>query len=106
MYDSDATFVRGKDVPTFANFSFSEWVAALTHAWGPEGAEQFVKGLFDAIGSSPSNGYSLPMAHWALLSRLGPDAEARVEAMTRDFPETCLAEIAALRRAWDLEASD
>ena len=98
---SDATFATGDDVPTFANFSFAEWVTALTPAYGPEGAERFVKELFDAIGSTGSNGYSLPMEHWALLSRLGPTAEARVDTMTRDFPEIRRDEIAALRRAWD-----
>ena len=86
---------------TFANFSRDEWIAALTPAVGSDGARLWAETLFSAIQEKGSNGFSLPMEHWALLARLGKSAEARVAEMTRDFPEACLAEIAAHRRAWD-----
>lgn len=86
---------------TFASFSFEEWIAALTPAYGPDGARLFTATLFGAIQETGSNGHSLPMEHWALLARLGKSAEARVAEMTRGFPEERLAEIAAIRRAWD-----
>jgi hypothetical protein len=86
---------------TYARFSFHEWIAALTHAFGLDGAKLWAETMFDAIAETGSNGYSLPMEHWALLSRLGESAEVRVAEMTRDFPEGCLVEIAAHRRAWD-----
>jgi hypothetical protein len=86
---------------TFANFTAEEWIAALTPAYGSDGAKQFAEILFGAIREKGSNGYSLPMEHWALLARLSKSAEVRVAEMTRDFPEACLLEIAAHRRAFD-----
>ena len=91
----------GGSKPTFANFSFEEWIAALTPLYGADGAREWAERLFTAISKTGSNGYSLPMEHWALLSRLGESAEARVAEMTRDFPDVRRAEIAALRRHWD-----
>ena len=88
---------------TFANFSFDEWIAALTPAYGSDGARHWAETLFSAIAQTGSNGYSLSMEHWALLSRLGESAAARVAEMTRHFPEACLVEIAAHRRAWDAQ---
>lgn len=91
---------NGPDLP-FANFSSDEWIAALTPFYGLDGAKQFAEMLFGSIREQGSNGYSLPMEYWALLARLGESAEARVAEMTRDFPQPCLLEIAAHRRAFD-----
>jgi hypothetical protein len=101
MRDGDTDSTSGEPDLTFANFSFDEWMAALTPAYGADDAKLFAETLFSAIQEKGSNGFSLPMEHWALLARLGKSAEARVAEMTRDFPEACLIEIAAHRRAWD-----
>lgn len=103
MRDEDMENTSDGPGLTFANFTRDEWIAALTPAFGSDGAKQWAEMLFGAIQEHGSNGFSLPMEHWALLARLGKSAEARVAEMTRDFPEACLAEIAAHRRAWDSE---
>jgi hypothetical protein len=87
--------------PTFANFTFAEWVEALIPVFGEDGAREYAKNLFDTIARDGSNGYSLSMEFWALLARLGGSASARVAQMTQNFPDECLREIAAIRRAWD-----
>lgn len=101
MSRPDGKGVGDKSVETFANFTLEEWIAALTPAWGPTAAEQFVGELFTQVAVKGSNGYSLPTFAWALLSRLGESAEARVAVLTQGFPEELLAEIARLRREWD-----
>jgi hypothetical protein len=102
MRDDDGENARDGTDLTYANFSFDEWIAALTPAYGSDGAKQWAEMMFTAIMEvGGSNGFSLPMEHWALLARLGESAEARVAEMTRDFPETCLIEIAAHRQTWD-----
>lgn len=102
MRDADGGYISGGTDVTYANFSFDEWIAALTPAFGSDGAKQWAGMMFAAIKEvGGSNGFALPMEHWALLARLGESAEARVAEMTRDFPQACLIEIAAHRKAWD-----